>query len=711
MLRIDHQTLPTVFPIGILEENKFLVVPATRFVYLNKLGDIELDGPFEFATDFSEGLAFVQIDKKTCVINTSGEIQFEVDCVRFRPYHEGFAYIETEEGKVNYIDYSGKALLDFEIQSGDPFINNLAAIRIGGKYGFVDKKGRISIQPMFDDVGHNSEGMIPIKQNEKWGFIDESGSITIEAEFEGVGHFSQRLAPAFIGTPDGLLAGYIRRDGSWAISPQYKGAAPFDQKTKIAVVQSLENDKFHIIDTKGDRVGEIEFTAIFPPKPCEPLSGPDWINVRYHSGYFSDGLLCIGQDAGEENAKLPIMTPYSDRMERLEKTKFVDFLGTSVSYLDEKGNTKLHLPFSAGFGFESGLAPVINLSNDDYALRVSYIDSKGNVAFTLENPIDWSSFSDNLVLVQIQEFETETWKKAVSNSDGRISSALTLEDIRPFREGLARYSINEHFGYLDTEGKVAIAARFSDARSFSEAMAIVKDPTLNKYGAIDRLGRWTIPPEYEVLGNFSCGLAYALLHDGTYGFINNRGETVLKSFLGVSEFKENFAEVCVAEGWTFIDTSGTQIANRKFKETKEFSEGLAAVKLIQRKSRFFGKSEIGQWGFIDSSGELVIPTAFDDVLSFRFGICPAKLGNAWGAIDKTGEFIIEPIYSEIEVVSDSIVICNLDGVFTLNAIGEKLITDRTYQMLKFSETEPVAVYLDADGESGILRFYKSTTEV
>ena len=62
------------------------------------------------------------------------------------------------------------------------------------KCGFIDKSGKVVIEPQFDDVGAFIEGLAWVKKDGKWGFIDKSGKVVIEPQFDGAGDFSEGLA-------------------------------------------------------------------------------------------------------------------------------------------------------------------------------------------------------------------------------------------------------------------------------------------------------------------------------------------------------------------------------------------------------------------------------------------------------------------------------------------------------------------------------------
>ena len=67
-----------------------------------------------------------------------------------------------------------------------------AAVKVDGKWGFVDKTGKMVIEPQFADAHSFANGYAAIKKNGKWGFIDENGEIVIRAQFEDARDFNDK---------------------------------------------------------------------------------------------------------------------------------------------------------------------------------------------------------------------------------------------------------------------------------------------------------------------------------------------------------------------------------------------------------------------------------------------------------------------------------------------------------------------------------------
>jgi len=56
------------------------------------------------------------------------------------------------------------------------FSEGLAAVELNGKYGFIDKKGNLVIQPVYDNAYLFPEGLALVFLNGKRGYIDTKGT-------------------------------------------------------------------------------------------------------------------------------------------------------------------------------------------------------------------------------------------------------------------------------------------------------------------------------------------------------------------------------------------------------------------------------------------------------------------------------------------------------------------------------------------------------
>lgn len=169
----------------------------------------------------------------------------------------------------------------------------------------------------------------------------------------------------------------------------------------------------------------------------------------------------------------------------------------------------------------------------------------------------------------------------------------------------------------------------------------------DKWGYIDKNGKWIINPQFNYCSNFSNGLAVI----GTdteenikYGFIDQTGKIIINpQFNGAGDFASNgLAAVEIDDEWGYIDKSGTVVIEPHFSTAKHFSNGLAAV-FVEAQDDF---------GYIDKTGNWVITPQFPGATEFQDnGLAFVAVGDNYvdwvvGLIDKTGKFVVNPQFSD-----------------------------------------------------------------
>src|ERR1039458_3116755 len=81
-----------------------------------------------------------------------------------------------------------------QIKTADQNINensNLYVIKVCDKYGFINKAGKMIINPQFDNAHDFNDDLAVVKLGNKWGFIDKKGKIVINTLFDYAEDFSE----------------------------------------------------------------------------------------------------------------------------------------------------------------------------------------------------------------------------------------------------------------------------------------------------------------------------------------------------------------------------------------------------------------------------------------------------------------------------------------------------------------------------------------
>ncbi|HEY9873583.1 MAG TPA: WG repeat-containing protein, partial [Candidatus Obscuribacterales bacterium] len=131
----------------------------------------------------------------------------------------------AKNGKYGYIDKTGRVVIKPQFDGVWELQDGLIKIKVGNKYGYIDKSGQVVIKPQFDDAWNFHEELAAIKIGNKWGYIDKSGQVVIKPQFDGAWEFHEGLAPIKVRNK----VGYIDKTGQVVIKPKFDNAFSFNE--------------------------------------------------------------------------------------------------------------------------------------------------------------------------------------------------------------------------------------------------------------------------------------------------------------------------------------------------------------------------------------------------------------------------------------------------------------------------------------------------
>jgi len=144
-------------------------------------------------------------------------------------------------GKFGYIDKTGRVAIAPQFFFAQDFAEGMAAVRIeetiDSKYGYIDRAGHMIIAPRFNQAGPFSEGVAAVETSARivgnqavdiaWGFIDNAGVLKIPDKYDFAGNFSEGLACVAI--KPGVSEGYIDHDGKMIIPARFTQVSDFSE--------------------------------------------------------------------------------------------------------------------------------------------------------------------------------------------------------------------------------------------------------------------------------------------------------------------------------------------------------------------------------------------------------------------------------------------------------------------------------------------------
>ena len=161
--------------------------------------------------------------------------------------------------------------VDFESMSS--FSEGRSIVHKDGKYGFIDREGRLVSELVFDDARHFQDGLATVKKEGKYACIDLSGNLCVGFISEIPIVFHEGKAAVAIQRTDGnsggesdtqrdrykrmrsdyekgLLFGYIDRYGVFLIEPTYQEAHDFEDGLAL----TCKNGRFGFINDRNEAV-------------------------------------------------------------------------------------------------------------------------------------------------------------------------------------------------------------------------------------------------------------------------------------------------------------------------------------------------------------------------------------------------------------------------------------------------------------------------
>ncbi|WP_339611586.1 SEL1-like repeat protein [uncultured Planktosalinus sp.] len=213
----------------------------------------------------------------------------------------------------------------------------------------------------------------------------------------------------------------------------------------------------------------------------------------------------------------------------------------------------------------------------------------------------------------------------------------------------------------------------------------------SKWGFKDAAGEVVVPPVYQVVGEFSEGLAPVGNPDerGTmrWGFVDVQGDTIVDfQYYFAGKFSEGLARVRGKNyEFGYINPDGKVIIDFQYQEAGDFKNGLAAV-------GNGGHLEKGQmvnikWGYVNPENRLMIPHQFD--AAYQFGdknLAVVKKGKNWGMIDRNGATVIPFKYDPFfERANNTIIVSKNGKKGAYDFSGKSLVPVKYYEMHPYSD--------------------------
>ena len=180
------------------------------------------------------------------------------------------------------------------------------------------------------------------------------------------------------------------------------------------------------------------------------------------------------------------------------------------------------------------------------------------------------------------------------------------------------------WGFIDTQGNIAIEAKFDDVRAFHQGWAPAQLNGL--WGYIDKSGDWIISPNFIKAQPIENGVGRVRFTNGLMGLINTQKDTLIQpQFDDISAQQDNLFVTRLRNKKGIIVSEGNVIVDNVYDDIKILFPNLFGLKYRQH------------FHLINSKFD----TVSQDILSIKKGgIIKTEIG--WGVVDSNGKWLVEP---------------------------------------------------------------------
>jgi hypothetical protein len=325
---------------------------------------LELPARFDYADDFSEGLALIRIGERSFYIDKSGkQVVTPKKYDTYYKFSDGLARV-TKDRKWGFIDRTGNLVIGLRFGNADDFSEGVASVSFDppnlhnffmgqGKKGLINKAGKFVVNPHLNSIFSASDGYLVVNHGAPGdptvGIISRSGETLIPPKFEFITKVNEGLAAAL--HPKGNWS-FISPRGEWMVQRRFDALGQL--KDGLAVFGECKGEVFRPYDYKK-------------PKDCR-FGYVNRLGVTIIPAQFTTADLF-----SEERAAVSLSVP--DRS--AGDSAFLTDHSLRYGFIDRDGRLVIDPIYGEVRPFSGGVAAVSLPRKEGELAKWGYIDKNG----------------------------------------------------------------------------------------------------------------------------------------------------------------------------------------------------------------------------------------------------------------------------------------------------------------------------------------------
>lgn len=513
-------------------------------------------------------------------------------------------------------------------------------INIDNRYGVIDGKGNIVIEPNYDVI------QIPNPAEPIFVCMYEYSTETKEYKTKVLNDKKEQILTGYESiqaiptetTADGVpfektvlkykkggKYGLVNIEGKELTKPIYDEISAIPYKEGMLLVR--QSDKQGVININGVQVLDVEY---------DNISVDNYYNIdtKYQKTGF---IICKTGENGYRYGYIDykgdtVLKPEYTQIERV--TEIVDDKNVYlIAYKDGQAGLMKNNRKVLNYEYEE---ITYNSYNDVFVIQRN---GKKGVA-DRNGKIKIDTKYENITFGGVYVNAVENGEKKVLDlngnevTDGYISKMPTSDGNHNIV-----YGEDEIYKVIDNNGNVVIDKNYTYIEEVGTNNYIVASH--NNNGIVDLTGKSLVDLKYSSIFKLENTelLQANVSSTNTISLINKNMEIVATMDNAGVEVKDNYIILYSKDGNKYFDYSGKELS----------------AKDVLPNNNIYPKKINDKWGFVDKDGNIKVQNEYDFVTEINeYGFAGIKKGKKWGVIDLNGNIVQEPKY-ELESISPTFI--------------------------------------------------------
>lgn len=543
---------------------------------------------------------------------------------------------------------------------GSPFItNNLKCVQKSTTklYGIIDDEYNEVIPFQYNGICFCGN-YVCVSINDKCGIIDLKNNVIIPIMYDAI-DIRYSCNEIF----------FVKRATGWGVKSTNGYEIPciyhtlIECNTQNQIYAKDQNGHFGIIDLNKNIIvpfdySEIEFDGLFHDNNCcivkstnglfgviDIKTGNYIIPCRYTFLQTKDGKYCV-----RYNEEWGILTSRGERIIKIarydnnEETYFEEdymipakYDWCERDYIDEKGCQTIIVEVNKKYG----LIDIVDKTEILPCIydAIYYGDTDNNLLCCLDGI--WGEIRQDGKFTTPPHYLN---KEPIGNNRYKVSVAYTL------------------YGIVDEMGNEICSPQYEYIGDFLDGYAFAKKK--DKWGLIDNNGTDVIPFQYDDCGGVISNGLIAIKKQEKWGYINIQGKIILPfKYDHACAFENNgFAEVTIYGVKRLIDSFGHFIVRKNNSDVWLKVKGDYDI-IYDFHDNWALARKNSLWGLINDQGKTIIPFEYEEAFFSDDDLVRCKKNGFWGFIDNQGKVIIPFIYEYAREFCEDLSACKKNGLW------------------------------------------------